>query len=304
MKFLFITKLICIILIMPFVVLAEQPVTVQLKSVDGKYYDALKSFYNIPRRKQTPESVIAAARSAWELSLNKEAGELFDRALEFQEVPQIDRGRIYLSKGIIELQQENPQLAILFGQKALEQITTAGPLRAKIWLMIGQAQNDLHNSSEAYETLRKALDESSLDDEAEARFQLGKTALTLHKFEEAEENFKAVPYGHERTAETMRELAEINLNLEKPEKALFWIQKGQSDYPDRFVDSWVAYAKTIISIQQDDLVKMRAVRNDANRDFPSTDFWLNLVNAAGEKAEWDHRTKRKINNGIQKGVRS
>ena len=269
---------------------AQEAISVQIKTSAGEHYEALKLFETLPKRKITAESIISAARSAWALSLHDRAQGLFDQALETGYLSDIDKARTYLSKAIIHHQQEHHQMALLTADKALEMLPNAGPLRAKVWLLIGQAKLKLKEYPQAYENLKKALDESAIEDEGEARFQLGKAAMQLANYQEAEENFKAVPYGHERTAQAIRELAESYVQRGMPEKSKFWIEKGKAEFPDQFIDSWPAYALMQAAIKAGDLATMRTIRNDVNRSFPAADFWVTIINATVEMTEKSARS--------------
>jgi tetratricopeptide (TPR) repeat protein len=268
---------------------AEEAITVQVLASRGEYYPALVTFDKLPKRKITVESKIAAARSAWALNLHERAAGLFEQALESPSLTATDKGRIYLSRGIIELQQEHYQMASLLGKKALEHVTEVGPLRAKMLLLIGQAQYHLKNYGETYAVLSDASNQSDGDDEGEVQFLLGESAYSLNRISEAEDHFKAVPYGHERTAETFRKLAELNLQQNKPDKVKFWIEKGQKDFPEQFIDSWTQYALIESSIQLNDIETMRSIRMQANQKYSASDFWLGLINAATEHKEWQLR---------------
>ena len=270
-------------------VFAEEPISVQLLASRGEYYQALLTYEKLPKRKVTVDSKIAAARAAWALNLHDRATELFDQALESPTLSGTDRARIYLSRGIIELQQEHYQMASLLGKKAAEQLQEEGPLKAKIQLLIGQAQFNLKNYGDAYAVLSSSVGSSDGDDEGEAQFLLGQCALSLNRLEDAETHFRAVPYGHERTAATFKKLAEVNLQLARPEKVKFWIEKGQKEYPDQFIDSWSEYALLESAIGMNDVEKMRVIRTEANQKYTPSDFWLSLINAATENKEWQLR---------------
>jgi tetratricopeptide (TPR) repeat protein len=268
------------------VVHAEEPITVQVLASRGEYYPALLTYEKLPKRKITTESKIAAARAAWALNLHGRAAELFDQALETPELSPVDRGRVYLSRGIIELQQEHYQMATLLAKKALEQVSEQGPLRAKMLLLVGQAQYQLKNYGEVYSVLTDAAQHSDGDDEGEVQFLLGQASQALNRIDEAIQHFKAVPYGHERTAATFRKLAEISLQLHQPTQVRFWIEKAQKDFPDQFIDSWTQYALLQASIELNDVETMRAIHLQANQKYGGSDFWLGLMNAAKEHKEW------------------
>ena len=265
---------------------AEEPISVQLLTSHGEYYKALLTYEQLPKRKITTDSTVAAARAAWALSLHGKASELFDQALESPSLSKIDRARIYLSRGIIEYQEEHYQMASLLGKRAVEQIEIAGPLRAKARLLVGQSLEALKNYGEAYEVLNQAVGESDGDDEGEIHYALGLASFQLNRVTEAEENFKKIPYGHDRTAASIRKLAEINLILNQPEKTKFWIEKGKAEYPDQFIDSWVQYALVESAVKMHDFETMRALQVQANHQYAPSDFWVGLINAATENQEW------------------
>jgi tetratricopeptide (TPR) repeat protein len=290
-----ILRLLIIVISFQEIVFAEEAINIQVKTSDGEYYQALKSFESLPKRKRTAESYIAAGRAAWALSLHEKADEYFSNALELNGLSDVDVGRTYLSKAIIAHQMEHHQMAVLLGQKATNYITTPGPLRAKIWLLIGQARISVKEYTQAHADLKNALSESSIEDEGEARFQLGRVSLLLGNYEESANNYKSIPVGHFRTAEAYRDLADCYLRMGEASKAKFWVEKGQTEYPDYFVDSWPKYALVQAAIKDKNFEQMRMLRNDVNRVFPSTDFWVTLINASSEVEEAKIRNNNLMN---------
>lgn len=287
MKTHYATLLLMLVLGVPGIGYTEEPIDVQIQTSRGEHLKALVTYDTIPKRKMTTDAAIAAGRSAWALSLPERAIEEFEKALLDSTLSPVERGRTLLTRGIIELQEGRYQVAALYADKATKVLEEAGPLRAKAWLLSGQSLARLGNYGAAAERLRNALDESSEEDEGEIRYQLGDALLKLNRLPEAEEHLQAVPVGHDRTASAVRRLAEIALSLNKPEQAAHWLNKGRTDYPDAFLDSWVDYALVQSAIGTKDFVRAEQIQSAANQKYTKSDFWLSMLNAASEIAHWD-----------------
>ncbi|MBN8549623.1 MAG: tetratricopeptide repeat protein [Deltaproteobacteria bacterium] len=273
---------------------AQHPVEVQRLAASGDYFVALTTFERMPKRVATTQSVMAAARSAWALGLSSRAIEEFDRALRDEKLAPEDQARIYLSKGIIEFQEGRYQVAALHSEKCVETLNAmegAGPnpLRAKAYLLWGDSLSKLNSLGDAEQKYVQALDDAASDDQPQINFSLGKCRAQIGKYEQARENFELVPLNHELTADTIRNLASLALDTGKISSATFWLQRGRSEYPDSFLDSWVDYALVKSAISENNLPVVREIRAGAAKKYPPSDQWLILLQAAAEEFEWSKR---------------
>lgn len=271
---------------------ADDSIDVQLLSSRGEHYKAMLAYDRLPKRKRTLEATIADARSAWALSLPQKAIQLFDEALEQQNLPPLDRARILFSRGIIEYQEGKYQVAALYGERSQQLVSEAGPFRARVWMLRGESAAKLGNFGSAEDFLQHALEESSMEDEGEIRFQLGEACMRLNKITDAEEHFKAIPVSSDNIPKALRRLAEIALMKGEADKVIAWIEKGKKDFPDQFLDGWVSYALMQAAIKKRDILSVRKIRDEANKRYAPSEFWLSLMNASAELVEWNtsHQT--------------
>ncbi|MCO6431759.1 MAG: tetratricopeptide repeat protein [Deltaproteobacteria bacterium] len=265
---------------------AQHPIDVQRLSAKGEHFDALVAYQKLPKRRTTSEAVNAAARSAWALSLPKLAIEEFDKVLQDKNLDQVERARVYLSRGIIEFQEDRFQVAQLYAEKSLALLDEPSPLRSKVWFLWGESLERLGQYGPAEEKYAKALEESLKEEKGDIYFSLGSCQLRLGKFEKARENFEQVPLRHDKTDIAMRRLAQLALQAGQHEQAEFWLIKGRSDYPESFLDSWVDYAMLKIAIKKNDRQQAEEVTERARKQYPPSDPWLVLLESVYAQYRW------------------
>lgn len=258
---------------------AVEPIDIQLLNSRGEHFKALIAFEQLPKRKRTTESIIAAGRSAWALSLPDRARELLTESLKTQAVPEIERTKVLVTLGILDYQEGNFQAAALNAQKAVEASTTPGALRAKGWMLWGDSLLRIGSPAEANDKLQRALEESSIEDEGEIRYLLGESLIKLGNLEDAKVNFQSIPVGHERIATAIRRLGEIALQLHDSEKVEFWLTKGRTEFPDSFLDSWVDFALVRSALDRSEEDKARKIYENAATRFAPSDFWMTILGA-------------------------
>lgn len=268
---------------------AQHPVNVQRLSSEGEHFKALTMYEVLPDRVIGADTRLAAARSAWALGLNERAAKEFDAVLRVSDINTDLRARLTLSRGVLEFQEERYQEAVLYATKAVSYLKEPSPLRGRAYLLWGQSLSALKSYSIAEDKFLKALHECESTDIPEVNFSLGIIEMKLAKYNDAEERLKKVPAQHDRAAEALRSLASIALETGHDVQAKFWIEKGKLDYPDAFVDSWADYGLVQVALSQNDLLMARRKVEDAQQQYPPSDAWLILMQAALEKAEWDRR---------------
>lgn len=290
-KNLFVEGSVVILLMLPgHLAFGQHPIEVQRLAAKGEYFKALSTYDSLPDRRKTADTLIAAGRSAWALGLSQRAIEEFDKALQDETLDKVLRGRVLLSRGIIEYQEGRYQIAVLYAERSNEALSEPSPLRAKVWLLWGQALSKLGSWAIAEVKLQKGLDEAADEDVPEVHYFLGVAKYSLGKNKEAKEHFERVPLENERTPLAIRNLASIALEEGQFEEAIFWLEKGKKDFRDSFLDSWVDYAAMQAAIGKNDLEKVREIRANAQKQYPPSDKWYALLDAAAEIYEWKSQT--------------
>ena len=175
---------------------------------------------------------------------------------------------------------------MLFAEKVINILPEASPLRGKAWLLWGEALSRLHSYGAAEHKYLKALEETPAVEQPSVYYVLGLAQLKLGKLREARGSFEMVPLDHDYTAQAMRRLAEISLAEQKFDQAAFWLAKGQHDYPDSFLDSWVDYALLQVAVSKNDEKQVAVLQEAAQKKYAPSDAWLTLLNGAAEEYRW------------------
>ncbi len=266
--------------------LAQHPIDLQKLSASGEHLKAVTLYEVLPERSMTTDARIAAAKSAWALGLNQQASNGFDAVLRDAQITTDTRARLTLSRAIIEYQDEHYTNANLFAEKAISYLSESSPLRGRAYLLWGQSLSRMNAYSAAQEKLLAALNDSTTNDKAEIHFALGIVETKLGKYLQAEQHLKAIPTDHERASATVRMLASLALETHQNDRARFWIQKGRSDYPEAFIDSWGDYGLLEVALSKGEISAAREIFTEAKKQHPPSDPWLILMQAALEQFEW------------------
>lgn len=268
---------------------ADFPIDVQQKEAEGDYYSAMLAYERMPKRISTTEAIISAAQSAWALSLPDQAIEQYEKALHDKSLPPVERARIEFARGAIEFQEGNPQVAIVFAERAIDRLTDPSPLRGKLWLLWAESLMKLNSVGAAEEKYQLAQKEVGPEHRPEADFLAAQCQLRLGHIQSAIENFARIPLDHGRTPEAIRALAALSLQGGDYSQVSFWLETGRNRFPERFLDSWVDYALLIVAAKEKDIAKVQEIRTAAAGKYPPSDPWLTLLEAKAEAAQWDQR---------------
>lgn len=273
---------------------AQHPVDVQRYMARGEYFEALTTFEQLPQRRITTDTRIAAAKSAWALGLMDRAAQELDAALKDDSLPRDERARQTVSRGIIEFQEGRYQDSILYAEKALSLVSGPSPLRARALCLWGQALFKTKAYGAAEEKLTEALKISPESDEAEMRFIRGQIRFRLAKYQDAQADFETIPLDHDRAPLAIRYLARLALEQGNFEGAGFWLTKGRQEFPDYFVDSWVEYARMRIAAQTGDRATMSKLLEQAQKQYPPSDPWIVLAAATAEIGVWQSTESKAV----------
>lgn len=272
---------------------AEHPVDVQRAEASAEYLTALELYKTIPQRRRTLEATLAAARSAWALSLPTQAKELFDLALRDNRITKIERTRVYFSKGIIEYQDEDYAEALLFANKALEGLTEASELRSQVNLLSAEAYTKLGKLAQAEQKYQMAIEEAGMNDRAELNFLLAEARMHLGKNEESAKNFMAIPIDAPRGAAAITGLAQIEIQKGNFTNAVEWLEKGRAEFPESFLDSNSGYNLMKAYLGAGNLEAAQQLEESSRQKFAPSDGGVVLMQALLEASLWQNEIKAK-----------
>ena len=267
-------------------VYAQHSIEIQRHAAKGEYYKALVEYEKLPKRRATSAAVTAAARSAWGLGLPERAIQEYETALQDENLTSLDRGRIYFSRAIIELQENRLQTAVLYAERSANLIKEPGPFKSKVLLAWGHSLAEMGLYAAAEEKFLEALADAELEDKPELYFQIAKSQMRLGKSEIARDNLEKIPLRNEHTPQAMRFLAQLALDSKNYEEAEFWLTRGRSEYPESFLDSWVDYVLIRSAIHSGQEKEVSSILEDAKKKYPPSDDWLGLLIAAAEAYLW------------------
>ena len=161
MRTVFITWLLALIGGLAAPVFAEHSIDVQRLAAKEQHFEALTVYEKLPRRTITTGATLAAAKSAWALSLPNVAIEEFEKALRSDQLTIDEIARAYLARGIIEYQEERYQISVFYAEKLISLLKTESPLRARAWLLWGDSLYELGAYGASQSKFEKALQEAS-----------------------------------------------------------------------------------------------------------------------------------------------
>jgi len=267
----------------------EHPIDVARASANGDYFDALVIWNKLPKRRATTESIMAAAKSAWALGLGEKASELYDFAAHRPDSSARTRALATLSRGIIEFQESNYQLAVLFAERAIKEADEKhSDMVAKAEVLLGDSEKELDSLAGAEKHFLKALKLAPHDESYSVNFKLGEVQQRLGKLDEAAANFKEIPLNHELIVDAIKHLATIASEEKNYKETFFWLKYGRENYPEKFLSSWVDYALFNASIRLGK--ESEKIFNAAVKRYPPSDPWLILLNAEHELHAWSSGT--------------
>ena len=275
--------------LVPTLAWGQHPIDVQRQTASGEYMAALVSYEKLPKRVTTTQARIAAAKSAWALSLPDKALEEYDGALRQGGLSPIEQARVHLGSGIIQHQEGRAELAILQVEKALRLLQQPSPLRAQVYALWGEALSDSRSFAPAAEKYDQALAEADPASKPEIFFLLGKVQVELGKYDAARASLERIPLTHERAAEGLKLLGRIAADQNSFAVAARFLTRGRQDFPDAFLDSWTDYILIRGAIEKGDKEGVRTIRTQSETRYPPSDPWLSLLIAAAEEFEWKER---------------
>jgi tetratricopeptide (TPR) repeat protein len=227
------------------------------------------------------------------LGLANQAASYFDEALRFPEqtISQEDRARVNLMRGVIEYQEHRLDTAVIYAQESLKSAEEIPGLLNAVHLLLGDiasAKNDYKIAQAHYE---QALQDVAPSEKGEVEYRLGNILASQHQDEAAIAAYQRVPVDSVKAPEAIRSIAKLEFDSGKFNDVKFWLNKGRTDYPDRFLDSWVDYVLVESALRLHDIESADEVAVRARASFPPSEGWMVLLEGSLEKAKWDDSRK-------------
>lgn len=207
---------------------------------EGRHYEAVLRFAQ-NGESAAPIQQLAAARSAWALGLPDRARGIWKSLLEDRSLSLQERTRIRLGQAIVELQEHRPREARQIAELGAREIHSSD-LRAQLWLVVGESYREEKQWTSAIPNYERALEEGSNRTRGEAHYLLGLSSLNAKDYDNARKHFTAVESSSPYAPQSLRQLTLVELQQERYEGALMWINEGRDVYPNEFSDAWTGYA--------------------------------------------------------------
>jgi tetratricopeptide (TPR) repeat protein len=266
---------------------AEHPIQIERLTADKKHFEAVIASGRVPVTQMTYNASMALAKSLWALGLVDQSEAHFDELLTSGHVKsdKTEQARIYLAKGIIELQEGRFQVAAMQAEKAFQRLEQS-PLRGEVLYLWAEALSHQELYGAALPKYTQALLEADPRSKDEMLFRTGQCERLLGKNAEAREHLEQVSLESIDGARALRALAEIEVTDKQFEKGAFWATKGRELFADDFLDAWVDYALVLGAISKGDDVEVKRLMEQANNRYPPSEQWLVVLNATAESFLW------------------
>jgi tetratricopeptide (TPR) repeat protein len=265
---------------------AQHPIEVQRLSAEANHVRAMAAFSELPERKVTTAATVAMGNSAWALGLNSRAAQAFDRALRDPALGSEMRARLLFSRGLIEFQNSNFQIASLFAERSFAELPAPSPLRAQVLALWGESLVKQENLGPACTKLTQASEEAGESQLPDIFFSLGGCQKKMGALDEARASYEHIPLEHDKASSAVRALATLALELKRYPQAEFWLMKGRELFPERFLDGWVDYAHMTILTEQGRGDEVRTLLAQATERYPQSDGWFQLLRSRAELFLW------------------
>lgn len=262
--------------------LAEHRAQIESANQRGDHFEALLTFDKVSKRKLSADSHLAAAKSAWALSLPDRAMEEFDAAIASEQInkEQVEQARF--SKAIIHFQEGRADESLMQSQKLLSDLNESSPFRARVLTLAAQSLIRMGSKAQAEEKLVQAFTEASYLERSDIAYQLADLQNQLGRWDEAKQYLRTIDLEEERAPEALRLLVQINLARKDFKEAQTWLTKGQETFPEQFSDAWVYYVTGLLAAQRGDGQKLEETLTQAQQKLAPSDGWLTLLQAEHE----------------------
>lgn len=255
--------------------------TIRELSEQGKHFEAIIRVEKDNSYRPLGE-IIAAAKSAWALSLISHARKYWDLALSHKDCVGTERARVLLARGLMEFQERNFEQARSIAEEGTSYINES-ELRGELWLLIGESlrAQELFSLSETY--LDKAVSESTGHRKQEAILSLAAVKKQLGKTDDARNTLTKVELSSQVTVKALTELVHIDAQKNNAQGVRTWIQEGRKSFPSEFSSSQIGFQHVRAMLSDGLLDDAEKEIQKVSREVHADDVWLQLSRSLVEE---------------------
>lgn len=261
---------------------AQHRAQIEAANQRGDHFETLLTFDKVSKRKLSTDSYLAAAKSAWALSLPDRALSDFDLAVESEQLSREQKEQIRFSKAIIHFQEGRADESLMQSQKLYADLAESSPFRARVLALAAQSLIKMGSKAQAEEKLIQAFAESSYLERSDIAYQLAELQNQLGRWEEAKRYLRTIGFEEERAPEALRLLVQISISLKEFSEAQAWLDKSREIFPDQPRDSWTYYVSGLLAAQRGDGRKLGEIVAEAQEKLAPSDGWHTLLQAEHE----------------------
>ena len=264
--------------------------TIKELTEQGKYFDAVMRTEEDHSYKPLGE-IVAAAKSAWALSLIASARKYWDQALAHRDCSGAERARVLLARGLMEFQERNYEESRSLAEEGASNIPQS-ELRGELWLLIGESlrSQELYSISESY--FEKASLEAGSERKQEALLSLAQVQKQLGKLQEARSTLTKVELNSNITPKALNELVSIDAKSNNAQGVRTWISEGRKTFPSEFNTSESSYNQVRAMLADGQVEDAEKELSKLIKEVHEDDVWLQLSKALVE----EFKGSRSLNN--------
>jgi tetratricopeptide (TPR) repeat protein len=260
---------------------AQHPSEIVKLNAEGDHYQSILHYLRLPQRRLQAEAAIAAAKSAWALSLPQLALEAYDKVFQF-DIASTKKSQIFLSRAIIHFQEGQYELSSVNAENAIEELPVPSSFRAKAWYLWGESLLNLKYSGKSIEKYIHAIEESDEQGRSDIYFSLGKAYLDQGDVINAMESFEKIDPVSDMYPQALKKLVWLYIESSNFEKAEELITFGKYNYPNVFMESMIDYSWMLILLKKGDSKKIESALKEIEEKVSPSDTWLPIIQGSVE----------------------
>jgi tetratricopeptide (TPR) repeat protein len=246
-------------------------------SAQGRHFDSVLLYKSNEHSRSLGET-LAVAKSAWAIGLVDEARKRWDEALQHPECSGTERARIYLSRAIMELQENRFEEARSFSEEG-SGLLESSELRGELYYVTAEAlyAQKMFSLSERY--YEKAAREGSRERSQEALLQLARVRNNLGRYAEARKTLTQIELTSKVTPEALEELLAIDTKNKNFAGVRTWIEEGRTSFPSEFRSSKTSYQHARALVHEGLMVEADEEISYLSTNAKENDPWFQLGRA-------------------------